>query len=79
MTATIDDEDAYNQADFDIGNAPIHCAKSVGVKILSAVANRMLVAITDPDFTLEMKGFDLDRDLYVKAEVKEDVDVDTAN
>jgi hypothetical protein len=36
----------------------------------------MLVAVDRAGFNLEVTGFDPDRDLYVKAEVKEAGDVD---
>ena len=36
----------------------------------------LLVRLLKPDFDLEITGFDPDRDLYVKADVKEPVDAD---
>jgi hypothetical protein len=47
-----------------------------GVAVKSASSNQMLVAIERSGFNLEVTGFDPDRDLYVKAEVKEAADVD---
>ena len=36
----------------------------------------MIVAVERAGFNLEVTGFDPDRDLYVKAEVKETADAD---
>jgi len=67
----------YDQADFDLRRSPIkYDMQMSGVSIKSASANRMLVAVERAGFNLEVTGFDPDRDLYVKAEVKEAADVD---
>jgi len=67
----------YDQADFDLRRSPIkYDMQMSGVSIKSASANRMLVAMERAEFNLEVTGFDPNRDLYVKAEVKEAADVD---
>src|SRR5262249_23493902 len=67
----------YRQGDFDLGRAPIReNTETSGVEVKSASGNQMLVAVNRPDFNLEVRGFDPDRDLYVKAEVTETADDD---
>jgi hypothetical protein len=68
----------YHEADFEVGQLPIRFmdAQQSGVEVKSASGNRMLVAVEQPGFNFEVTGFDVDRDLYVKAEVKEAADVD---
>jgi len=67
----------YHQADFDLSRSPIkYDMEMCGVSVKSASANRMLVAVDHAEFNLEVTGFDPDRDLYVKAEVKEAANVD---
>lgn len=65
----------YHPADFDLNRAPI-TRQVRGVEIKSTVANRMLALVTNADFSLEVAGFDTDRDLYVRADPKEAADVD---
>ena len=67
----------YHQSDFDLGHSPIrYDTQMSGVAVKSASGNRMLVAVKQAGFNLDVTGFDPDRDLYVKAEVKEAADVD---
>jgi hypothetical protein len=67
----------YNEADFDVGRPPIRFdAGNAGVRVSSAKGNRMLLAIERPGFDFEVAGFDPERDLYVKADVREGADVD---
>lgn len=67
----------YHPADFDLASAPIRWDTGTGgAEVKSATGNRLLVAIASPGFSLEVTGFDPDRDLYVKAEAKETRDVD---
>ena len=67
----------YNRADFDLSVPPIRIdGESAGVRVREVQGNRMLVAIESHDFNLEVAGFDPDRDLYVKAEVREADDGD---
>lgn len=67
----------YDEADFDLGSLPIvHDAGDGGVDVLTAAGNQMVIAVKRPGFRLEVTGFDPDRDLYVRAEVKEESDVD---
>jgi hypothetical protein len=67
----------YHEADFDLGRSPVRFDAQVsGVDVKSASGNHMLIAVERPGFNFEVTGFDPDRDLYVKAEVKEAADVD---
>lgn len=65
----------YNEADFEIGTKPIQCDAS-GAKIVSAEANYLLFEVLGPEFNVQVTGFDADRDLYVRATAKEELDVD---
>ncbi|HNQ24912.1 MAG TPA: hypothetical protein PKK06_17680 [Phycisphaerae bacterium] len=67
----------YHAADFDLGRSPIRYDMELkGIDVKRAIGNRMLVAVECPDFNLNVTGFDPDRDLYVRAMVKEAADVD---
>lgn len=67
----------YHAADFDIGREPIQLdSNSQGVTVLAVGGNRLVVAPNKPGFNLDVTGFDADRDLYIRAEVKESPDVD---
>jgi hypothetical protein len=57
----------YSNADFDLAKAPIMVAAESGVSIVNATGNRLRLAPTQGNFNLEVKGFDPNRDLYVKA------------
>ena len=39
----------------------------------------MSIEILKDDFSIEVTGFDIDRDLYIKADAKENSDADQAN
>lgn len=65
----------YHTADFDLGSAPIRQANAKGLVVQSAAENQMLVAVQNPDFYIDVTGFDEERDLYVKAVVKDVADV----
>lgn len=65
----------YHRADFDLARSPIGC-QSNGLEVRITDGNRMLVAVLQHDFQLDVSGFDPDRDLYVKAVAKEAADVD---
>ncbi len=67
----------YHEADFDLGRSPVRFDAQVsGVEVKTASGNQMLIAVERAGFNFEVTGFDPDRDLYVKAEVKEAADVD---
>lgn len=67
----------YHRADFDVSRAPIRYDTQMnGVEVKQVAGNRILLAVQVPGFNLDVTGFDPDRDLYVKAEVKEAIDVD---
>jgi hypothetical protein len=68
---------AYREADFDLGRSPIrYDAQMSGLAVKSASGNQMLVEVESAGFNLEVTGFDANRDLYIKAEVKESADAD---
>jgi hypothetical protein len=57
----------YHPADFDVSQPPVEVEVAAG-KIVERVRNLLLVQPTDDDFRIEVRGFDENRDLYVKAE-----------
>jgi hypothetical protein len=65
----------YHEADFQLGKATIRFEER-GVKVISVDQNRMIAAISSPDFRLDVVGFDPDRDIYVRADVRETENVD---
>lgn len=65
----------YHEADFQLGKQPIRFEEH-GVKVTAVDQNRMVVAITSTDFRLDVVGFDPDRDIYVRADVRETNNVD---
>ncbi len=65
----------YHEADFQLGKGPIRFEER-GVKVTAANQNRMIAAITAADFRLDVLGFDPDRDIYVRADVREADNVD---
>lgn len=58
----------YHPADFDLGKAQIHCE---GVKIARCEENRIHVKVLRPKFRVDVRGFDEQRDLYVRATTRE--------
>lgn len=67
----------YHEADFDLeelnAQGRIKCK---GVQIEEAKRNRLVVAVKSLPFEIDVDGFDLNRDLYVKADAKEVQDAD---
>ena len=60
----------YDEADFRLDKPPItYSADDNSVEVESAEKNRMKVVVCKPRFCLDVTGFDLDRDLYVKTKV----------
>lgn len=67
----------FHAADFDISQMPIHLSDQLkGIEVKSADGNRMFVAVQSPDFLLNVTGFDPNRDLYVKVQVREEENAD---
>jgi hypothetical protein len=65
----------YNPADFQLDKRPIRLdPEPSGVEVKECAANRILIAIMDPEFSVHVAGFDERRDLYVRAIPKESVD-----
>ena len=60
----------YNVADFELGEAPVEIALS-GLRLDECSGNRMVVALTDTDFRVEVTGFDPNRDLYLRVTPRE--------
>jgi len=70
----------YNPADFDLTKQPIRFdPEPRGVDIKECIENRILIAITEPEFSLHVAGFDERRDLYIRATPKELVDGGSAS
>lgn len=67
----------YHTADFDL--AQLQASGRVlakGMNVLSAKDNEIVVEVLDPDFHLDVEGFDFHRDLYVKAKAVEAFNAD---
>lgn len=57
----------YSPFDFEVDKAPIK-VKNLGARIRAKIKNQLIIQIEKPDFSVEVTGFDLRRDLRVKAE-----------
>jgi hypothetical protein len=67
----------YHKADFDVSQRPIHFTSPGNtVKVEGASLNQILLSVQSPDFRFDVTGFDPERDLYIKADVKEPADAD---
>jgi hypothetical protein len=65
----------YHPADFDLGKAPIRRDTLCnGIQVTETNGNRMLIQVQEPEFQLDVTGFDTDRELYVKAVAQEVAD-----
>jgi hypothetical protein len=70
----------YHPADFDLGKPPINCiSANESVSVESAKGQQMCVLVTNPDFRLDVTGFDPNRDVYVRAVVDDTAEVDHAD
>lgn len=67
----------WNREDFIFGLDGLPMILTGGVKQFSARENRLLLYVTDHDFHVSVDGFDTNRDLYVRAEVKRSVHGDS--
>lgn len=64
----------YRLADFDVGKSPIRLDPSPeGVEIDEQQGNGVRLTITSPKFRVGLRGFDVQRDLYIKATAKGDL------
>ena len=61
----------YRPEDFRLDKSPIK-TETKGLDILEREHNRILVTVQDKDFRLTVNGFDENRDLMIRATVKED-------
>ena len=61
----------YEASDFDLALLPI---ATEGAQLKRRSQNNLVVAIKDPEFKISVKGFDEQRDLYVRVIPKEDAD-----
>jgi hypothetical protein len=64
----------HDAADFRIGHDGVEISESTGVEMLVKEDNRIRVRITDPEFRISVRGFDPNRDLYVKAKLEDGAD-----
>lgn len=70
----------YNTSDFELENAPIKYIENInGMSVEKIESNHIRLRVEDGSFNFEVTGFDRNRDLYVKANVVEEVDVDQTN
>jgi len=65
----------YDPADFELDEAPISVSFG-GLEARAWGPNTILADVTDPEFRLEVTGFDPNRDLYVRVKVREATDAD---
>ena len=65
----------YDRADFKLDRKPIvFDPPPRGLQIRTRDSNHLVVALTDPDFALAVRGFDENRDLYVRVIAREAAD-----
>jgi hypothetical protein len=64
----------YDRADFRLDKNPIKLDAPRGLHVRKCDSNHLLVALSDPDFSLSVRGFDENRDLYVRVIAKEALD-----
>ena len=69
----------WDPADFMIGSAqtPVSCEGAVALK--QAKGNWLLLQVSGPEFRVSVTGFDLARDVYVRADVREPSYADSQN
>jgi hypothetical protein len=60
--------------DFWIGKDGVQIVTQQGIKILESKLNKIVVAISHPDFALSVVGFDKNRDLFVNVKMEEGPD-----
>ena len=60
----------YFSADFKMSEAPI-TVEVTGASVAEKQLNRLVVKVTQPDFTVTVTGFDENRDLFVDVDAKE--------
>lgn len=65
----------YHPADFDLSQPPIRVEVTAG-QVAERIRNHVLVRPDDDDFRMEIRGFDENRDLYVKAEPLEQAEAE---
>lgn len=59
---------SYSPFDFDVAKAPVKIEQS-GMRIISAVGKCIVAVVEDPEFRINVTGFDSNRDLFVDARV----------
>lgn len=63
----------YHPADFDLSRPPVR-VEVAAARIAQSVRNLLLVRLDDDDFRIDVRGFDENRDLYVKVEPVDDAE-----
>ena len=56
----------YDPLDFRVDSAPI-TVTGVGATWVHPSPNRLDIEVTDTDFSVEVEGFDVNRDLFIDA------------
>jgi hypothetical protein len=67
---------AYANTDFDFADGSLTIDTSGSVSLVSARGNEMVLLVGAGDFTCTVVGFDVERDLFVKADVVREASVD---
>jgi hypothetical protein len=66
----------WSSADFMLGSSAVPLTCTGSAKVVEARGNAAVILIEGPDFGVSAKGFDADRDIYVRADVREARDAD---
>lgn len=69
----------WHPADFTLGKTGLPIKLFGPVSVITAQNNRAMLRVDGPDFRVSVDGFDTNRDIYVRAAVKEVGHADTQN
>lgn len=69
----------WHPADFEIGTSQVPVACEGAVVLKEARGNWLLLHVKEPEFRVSVTGFDPDRDIYIRADVREPSNADSQN
>jgi hypothetical protein len=61
----------WDPADFRIGGTELPVVTTGSARVSAAKENYIVLVVTGPEFSAQVSGFDVSRDLYVRAQVRE--------
>ena len=64
----------YSSEDFEVGKNPIEVTDTMNLDLVGVKGNEILARVLHPFFRISVRGFDTNRDLYVR--VKEEAEGD---